>query len=89
MSTNPKNTNLRRTIVTVLSIVVSVSIIVLAALQLLDIWAGSINVLVPLLGLNSLCQAFTQWNTHRKIAYFDIAVAAFIFVCSIVVFFVK
>ncbi len=72
--------------VTVIGILVSVAVIVLAGLQLADVWTGAVNLLVPLLGLNLLCQAYTQWNAHRKTAYFSLGVAIFIFVCSIVVF---
>ncbi len=71
--------------VTVFGILLSVAIIVLAGLQLTDVWTDATNLLVPLLGLNLLCQAYTQWNVHRKTAYFSLGVAIFIFICSIVV----
>ena len=49
----------------------------------------TLNVFMPLMGVTMLCQAYMQWNTSRKVDYFSIGTAAFIFVCSIVVFFVK
>ena len=75
--------------VTVVSILISVAIIVLAGLQIAGVWEDSINLVVPLLGLSNLCQAYVQWERSRKIAYFCIGTAAFIFICSIVVFFIK
>lgn len=84
-----KNSSLIRTAVTVISILVSIGIIICAVLQLTEKWDGAINVLVPLLGLNLLCQAYREWENRRKIAYFSIATAIFILICSIVVFFIK
>ena len=89
MNNKWKNNPLMHKIVTVFSIIVSIAVVILAILQIFNIWNTSVNVLVPLLGVNLLCQAYTQWNINRKIAYFDIAVAAFVLACSIVVFFVK
>lgn len=77
------------TFITVLSILVSVCVILLAALQISGKYENATDILVPLLGLILLCQAYTQWQSQRKVAYFSIVTAVFIFVCSIVVFFVK
>lgn len=87
MSNQWTESTLMHKIITVFSIIVCVAVVVLAALQIFDVWSGSVNVLVPLLGVNSLCQTYTQWNTNRKLAYFDLGVAAFILACSIAVFF--
>ena len=84
-----KEASLTHKIVTVFSVIVSISVVVLAILQMFDVWDKAINLCCPLLGIEMLCQAYVQWNTNRKIAYFSIGTAAFIFVCTIVVFFVK
>ncbi len=84
-----KDAPLLRKVVTVISIFASLSVIVLAVLQMLDIWDRAINLYMPLMGVTLLCQAYTQWNTSRKTAYFSVGAATFIFVCAIVVFFVK
>lgn len=76
-------------IVTILTILVSLSVVVLAVLQMFDIWNQAINICVPLMGITMLCQAYIQWNTNRKVAYFSIGTAVFVFICAIVVFFVK
>ena len=75
--------------VTVVSILISVAIIVLAGLQIAGVWEDSINFVVPLLGLSNLCSAYTQWEKNRKVAYFSLGTAVFIFICSVVVFFIK
>ena len=89
MKTKWKDTPLLHKVVAAVSIFASLSVIVLAVLQMFDIWNRAINVYVPLMGVVLLCQAYTQWKTNRKVAYFSIGSAAFIFVCAIVVFFVK
>ena len=76
-------------IVTIISILASLSVVVLAVLQMFDVWEQAINVYMPLMGVTMLCQSYMQWNNNRKVAYFSIGTAAFIFICSIVVFFVK
>ena len=84
-----KDAPLLHKLVTIISIVTSLSVVALAVLQMFDIWNQAINVFMPLMGVTMLCQAYMQWNTSRKVAYFSIGTAAFIFVCAIVVFFVK
>ncbi|MBQ8623679.1 MAG: hypothetical protein IJ424_04785 [Oscillospiraceae bacterium] len=70
-------------------IIVCVAVIILSVMQIFGIWDKAINVSVPLLGLNQLGMAYTQWQPNRKIAYFSLGTAAFILICLIVVFFVK
>ena len=89
MKTNWGNTPTSYKIVTIISILASLSTVVLSVLQMFDIWDQAINVFMPLMGVTMLCQAYIQWNNSRKVAYFSIGTAAFIFICTIVVFFVK
>ena len=84
-----KDTPLLHRVVTIISILASLSVVVLAVLQMFNVWDQVINVFMPLMGVTMLCQSYMQWNTSRKIAYFSIGTAAFIFICAIVVFFVK
>lgn len=88
MENQKKNTPLH-CFIAVLGIIISVAVIVLAVLQILDIWNNAITVFMPLMGLNQLCQAYTQWNTNRKVAYFNIGTAGFLLICTGVIFFVK
>lgn len=76
-------------LVTVISIPASLSVVVLAVLQIFDVWDQAVNVFMPLMGVTMLCQAYIQWNNSRKVAYFSIGTAVFIFICAIVVFFIK
>ena len=76
-------------VVFVISIISSLAVVVWAVLQIFDIWNQAINISMPLMGVTMLCQAYMQWNNSRKVAYFSLCVAAFIFVCAIVVFFIK
>ena len=89
MKTKWKDSPLTHKIVTVVSIIVALSVIVLAILQMFDVWTQAINLCVPLMGVNLLCQTYIQWNTSRKTAYFSLGCAVFIFACAIAVFFIK
>ena len=87
MKINWGNTPTSYKIVTIISILASLSTVVLAVLQMFDIWNQAINICVPMMGVTMLCQSYMQWNTSRKVAYFSIGTAAFIFICAIIVFF--
>ena len=89
MKSKRKDVPLMHKIVTIISIVVSLSIIVLGILQIFKIWVYAINVCIPLMGAVNLCQAYLQWSTSRKVAYFCIGTSIFIFICAIVVFCIK
>ena len=89
MKSKWKDAPLLHKIVTIISILVSLSVVVFAVLQIFDIWNQAGNVYMPLMGVTMLCQAYMQWNNSRKVAYFSIGTAVFIFICALVVFFVK
>jgi len=67
----------------------SVSVIMLASLQLLSIWENAINIFVPLLGVLMLTQGLLQWRRNKKLAVFSLCVAIFIFIISFIINFVK
>ena len=87
MKSKWKDAPLLHKIVTIVSILTSLSVVVLAVLQMFDIWNQAINICVPMMGVTMLCQSYMQWNNSRKVAYFSIGTAAFIFICAIIVFF--
>ena len=89
MKSKWKDAPLSHKIVTIISILTSLSVVVFAVLQIFDIWNQAINLCVPLMGITMLCQAYIQWNVSRKVAYFSIGSAVVIFICAIVVFFIK
>lgn len=82
-----KDAPLLHKIVTIISIFASLSVVVLAILQMFDIWQQAVNICIPLMGVTMLCQAYVQWNNSRKVAYFSIGTAVFIFIFAIIVFF--
>jgi len=87
MKASWKDAPLLQKVVTIISILASLSVVVLAVLQMFDIWNQAIKICVPMMGVTMLCQSYMQWNTSRKVAYFSIGTAAFIFICAIIVFF--
>ena len=89
MKTKWRDSPLSHKIITVFSVIVSLAVVTLAILQMFDIWTQAINLCVPLMGVNLLCQTYTQWNTSRKTAYFSLGCAAFVFACAIAVLFIK
>ena len=89
MKSKWKDVPLMQKIVTIISIVVSLSVVVLGILQIFEIWMYAINLCVPLMGVVNLCQAYVQWNTSRKVAYFSIGTAVFVFICAVAVFFIR
>ena len=89
MKTKWKDSPLSHKIITVFSVIVSLAVVTLAILQIFEIWTQAINLCIPFMGVNLLCQTYTQWNTSRKTAYFSLGCAVFVFVCAIAVFFIK
>ena len=85
MKSRWSNMTTRDRIINVLIIVLSVAVIVLAALQLLGIWEDAINVYEPLIGVVLLLQAKLFWKKNRKIAVIQLCAAGFIFTCAIVI----
>ena len=70
-----------------LRILVSAAVLVLAALQLLQVWDRAIHAAVPLLGVTMVLQAATEWHTHRAAAVLGLCAAGFLFACTVAVFF--
>ena len=71
-------------IVAALSILTSIGVIVLAALQIFDVWENAGKLYIPLAGLTLLCNAYLLWDKNRKAAYFEIGCAATIFIVAII-----
>lgn len=89
MKTKWKDTPMLHKVITVFPVIVSLAVVTLAVLQIFDIWTQAINLCIPLMGVNMLCQTYMQWNTSRKTAYFSLGCAVFVFACAIAVFFIK
>ena len=89
MKTKWKDTPMLHKVITVFSVIVSLAVVTLAVLQIFDIWTQAINLCIPLMGVNLLCQTYIQWNTSRRSAYVSLCCAALVFICAIAVFFLK
>lgn len=76
-------------VVSVLGIICSISVIVLAAMQLAGVWEKAINVYEPLIGVLMLIQTIQFWNKDKKIALFSLCVAIFIFIVAFIILFCK
>lgn len=89
MSQEWNNKPLLFKIASIASIPIGVAIIVLAFLQLFDVWSDAGYVYVPLTGINLLLQAYVQWKPNRKIAIFTLCCAFVVFVCTAIVYIFK
>ena len=85
MKARGNNMTTRDRIINVFIILLSVAVIVLAALQLLGIWEKSINVYEPLIGVVLLLQAIYHWKKNRTVAIISLCAASFILACAIVI----
>ena len=70
----------------VVQIILSISVIALALLQLSGVWANAIYIFEPLGGVLMLIQAAQNWEKRKGVAYLSLFVAVFIFVAAIVIF---
>ena len=80
-----KDQPLHHKIISISMLLVSIAVMVLAIVQLLDLWPNSGYVYVPLMGINLLLQAYTQWTPNRKIAVFSLCAGVFVLICAICV----
>lgn len=71
----------------IVRVVVSVLVVVFAALQLFGVWDKAINLAAPLMGVVLLIQSVQEWKKQRGVAIFGLCAALFIFGCAIVVWF--
>ncbi len=73
-------------IAAVASILVSVTVLVLAILQLFGVWRDAGYAYIPLMGINLLLQAYAQWKPNRGVAVFSLCAAVAVLICAVVVY---
>jgi len=73
----------------VIRIILTLAVIVLAALQIFGVMDRAINYAVPLLGFFMIVLSIQEWNVRKGQAILSICCAIFIFVVSFVVWFGK
>ncbi|MGM9877889.1 MAG: hypothetical protein ACI33S_04485 [Bacilli bacterium] len=74
-------------ILTIFGLIISVTIIVLALMQIFNIWDKAINIFEPLLGVLMIIQAIENWKTNRSTAYFSLFGTIFMFIVAIIILF--
>lgn len=74
-------------ILTLIGVIISITVVILAFMQIFNVWDKAINIFEPLLGVLMLIQTIENWKTNKSIAYFSLFVAIFIFVVAIIIFF--
>ncbi|WPC42755.1 hypothetical protein [Clostridium sp. JS66] len=73
----------------VLSSICSISIIILASIQILGVWKTEINVVEPLLGVLMLIQTIQNWKKNKPVARISLCAAIIIFGCLIFEFVIR
>lgn len=74
-------------ILTIFGLIISITIIILALMQIFNVWDKAINVFEPLLGVLMLIQAIENWKTNRLTAYLSLFVAIFMFIVASIILF--
>ena len=75
-------------IMLIVRIIVSICVLIFAALQIFGVWDKAIHLAVPLVGIVLLIQSIQEWKQQRGVAIFGFCVVLFIFFCTFVVWFV-
>lgn len=76
-------------VLSVVGSICSISIIILACIQIFGIWENAIDVLEPFLGLLMLIQAIRNWKKNKVVAIVSLCAAIFILGVSIFIFVIR
>ncbi|MDV4150861.1 DUF3953 domain-containing protein [Clostridium sp. AL.422] len=76
-------------VLSIISVICSIIIIVLACMQIFGIWENAINVFEPLLGVVLLIQAIQNWKKNKVVAIVNLCAAIFIFLVWIFIFVIR
>lgn len=85
MKQNWQQKSLSSKVLTIITLIISISVIVLALMQIFNIWDNAINVFEPLLGVLMVIQAIENWHTNKSVAYVSLFTAIFIFIVAIII----
>lgn len=66
----------------------SVAVVVLAVLQLCNVWNDAAYAYIPLMSITMLSQAYENRNRSKSVAWFSLGTAVFIFIVWVLVAFV-
>ncbi len=76
-------------VISIVGVIISITIIILAFLQIFNVWRNSIYVYEPLLGILMLIQAVQNWKKNKTVAYISLFASIFILVVSLYMLIVK
>ena len=76
-------------VLSIIGIICSMSILILACMQILGIWKNTLNVFEPLLGVLMLIQAIQNWKKNKVVAIFSLCASILILLFSILIFVIK
>ena len=76
-------------VLSIIGIICSMSILILACMQILGIWISAINVFEPLLGVLMLIQAIQNWKKNKVVAIFSLCASILILLFSILIFVIR
>ena len=75
-----------RRVVTVINVAASVLVVLVAVLDILDLWDGAMGLFIFLLGVVNLCRAYLVWNTDRDGAALYLLSTIIVFAVTGVIF---
>ncbi len=76
-------------VLSIIGIICSMSILILACMQILGIWKNTLNVFEPLLGVLMLIQAIQNWKKNKVVAIFSLCASILILLFSILIFVIR
>ena len=76
-------------VLSMISVICSIIIIVLAGMQILGVWENAVNVFEPLLGVVLLIQAIQNWKKNKAVAIVNLCASIFIFLVAIFIFVIR
>lgn len=76
-------------VLSVISSICSISIIILACMQIFGVWKTAANVFEPLLGVLMLIQAIQNWKKNKVVAIVSLCAAILILGFSIFIFAIR
>ncbi len=76
-------------ILTIIGFIISIIVIILAILQIFNVWENSIYVFEPLTGVLMLIQAIEHWKKDKRTAYISLFASIFLIAVAIFIFLVK
>ena len=80
-----KEKSLAKKVLIVSILVLSISVIVLAIMQITGLWNNAIYVFEPLMGVVMILNALNIYKYNKRAAFFNFAVAVFIFIITFVI----